>query len=106
MALETHPKGPEGVYEDNLPWVMGVEVEIRKQKDTMMMRVAWIKVEVRTEKKVRFFFILKKKRYEDQLSSKLEQQPFPGNGASKLVGYFNDCEINPQAHGYHRSFHP
>jgi hypothetical protein len=25
----------------------------------------------------------------------------PGAG----VGYFNDCEINPQAHGYRRSFH-
>ena len=26
------PKGAEGVYEDNLPWVAGVEVEIRKAK--------------------------------------------------------------------------
>ena len=32
MALETHPKGLEGVYEDNLPWVMGVKVEIKKSK--------------------------------------------------------------------------
>ena len=32
MALETHPKGSEGVYEDNLPWVTGVEVEIKKAK--------------------------------------------------------------------------
>ena len=32
MALETHPKGSEGVYEDNLPWVTGVEVEIKKEK--------------------------------------------------------------------------
>ena len=61
MALKTHPKGSEHVYEDNLPWVMGVEVEIRKQKDTMMMRVAWIKVEVRTKKKVRFFYFDKEK---------------------------------------------
>ena len=51
----------EGVYEDNLPWIAGVEVEIRKAK-----------------------------RYKDQLGSKLEQQPFQGNGARKLVGYFND----------------
>ena len=51
MALETHPKGSEGVYEDNLPWVTGVEVETKKAKDTMMMRVAWIKVEVRKEEK-------------------------------------------------------
>ena len=62
MSLKTHPKGTEGVYEDNLPRVAGVEVEIRKAK-----------------------------RYKDQLGSKLEQQPFPGNGARKLVGYFNDA---------------
>ena len=37
------------------------------------------------------FFEKKKKRYEDQLGLKLEQQPFPGNGARKLVGYFNDA---------------
>ena len=43
-------------------------------------------------KKIRIFFILKKKRYEDQLDSKLEQQPFHGNGARKLVGYFNDAK--------------
>ena len=32
MALETHSKGLEGVYEDNLPWVTGVEVETNKAK--------------------------------------------------------------------------
>jgi len=32
MALKTHSKGREGVYEDNLPRVAGVEVEIRKVK--------------------------------------------------------------------------
>ena len=32
MALKTHPKGMEGVYEDNLPRVAGVEVETRKAK--------------------------------------------------------------------------
>ena len=32
MALETHPTGTEGVYEDNLPRVAGAEVEIRKGK--------------------------------------------------------------------------
>ena len=32
MALKTHPKGMEGVYEDNLPKVAGVEVDIRKAK--------------------------------------------------------------------------
>ena len=32
MALETHPKGTEGVYEDNLPGVAGVKVDIKKTK--------------------------------------------------------------------------
>ena len=32
MSLKTHPKGTEGVYEDNLPRVAEVEVEIRKAK--------------------------------------------------------------------------
>ena len=41
-------------------------------------------------KNIRIFFNLKKKRYEDQLGSKLEQQLSPGNSARKLVGYFND----------------
>ena len=32
MALKTHPQGAEGVHEDNLPRVAGVEVGIRKAK--------------------------------------------------------------------------
>ena len=32
MSLKTHPKGTEGVYEDNLPRVAGVEVEMKKSK--------------------------------------------------------------------------
>ena len=86
MALETHPTGTEGVYEDNLPRVAGVEVEIRKAKrygDRMGSRG-----EGRAKEKENIFFL---KIYEDQLGSKLEQQPFPGNGARKLVGYFNDA---------------
>ena len=39
-----------------------------------------------------FFLKRKRKRYEDQLGSKLEQQLFPVNGARKLVGYFNDAK--------------
>ena len=58
----------------------------------MMMRVACIKVEVRKKEKDKNFFILKNKRYKDQLGLKLEQQPFPGNGARKLVGYFNNAK--------------
>ena len=106
MAVETHPKGSEGVYKDNLPWVTGVEVETKKAKryddDEGGMDQGRGK---ERRKNIRNFYNLKKKRYEDQLGPKLEQQPFPGNGARKLVGYFNDCEINPQAHGYRRSFH-
>ena len=87
MALKTHPKGMEGVYEDNLPRVAGVEVEIRKAKryeDRMGSRG-----EGRAkEKENRFFLFLK--MYEDQLGSKSKQQPFPGYDARKVVGYFND----------------
>ena len=93
------------MYEDNLPRVAGVEVEIRKAKmyeDEVGSGGQGRDKE--KQKKIRIFFILKKKRYEDQLGSKLEQQPFPSNDARKLVGYFNDCEINPQAHGYRCSF--
>ena len=46
------------------------------------MRVEWVagvKVEL---KKKKIDFILFLKIYEDQLGSKSEQQPFPGNGAS------------------------
>ena len=32
MALKIHPTGSKGLYEDNLSWVAGVEVEIRKEK--------------------------------------------------------------------------
>ena len=32
MALKTHPEGLKGVYKDNLSWVAGVEVEIKKRK--------------------------------------------------------------------------
>ena len=55
MALKTHPTGTEGVYEDNLPRVAGVEVEIRKQKDTRIEWVAGVKVELK-KKKIDFLF--------------------------------------------------
>ena len=88
IALNTQPKGMEGVYEDNLPRVAGVEVDIRKVKryeDRLGSRG-----EGRAKEKENNFFLFLK-IYEDQLGSKLEQQPFPGNGARKLVGYFNDA---------------
>ena len=72
------------MYEDNLPRVAGVEVEIRKAKryeDRMGSRG-----EGRAnEKENRYFFL---KVYEDQLGSKLEQQPFPGSGAKKACWVF------------------
>ena len=86
MALKTHPTGTEGVYEDNLPRVVGVEVEIRKAKryeDIMGSRG-----EGRAKERENIFLFLK--IYEDQLGSKLGQQLFPSNGARKLVAYFNN----------------
>ena len=44
----------EGVYEDNLPRVAGVEVEIRKAKRYEDRRVAGVKVELK-KKKIDFF---------------------------------------------------
>ena len=32
MALRVHSSKVEGVYKDNLPWVAGVEVEVKKTK--------------------------------------------------------------------------
>ena len=87
MALKTHPTGTEGVYEDNLPRVAGVEVEIRKSKRYESRMGS--RGEGRAKEKENIFFLFLK-IYEDQLGSKLGQQLFPSNGARKLVGYFND----------------
>ena len=75
------------MYEDNLPRVAGVEVEIRKAKRYESRMGSRGEVELKKEK-IDFFVL---KIYEDQLGSKSEQQPFLGNGARKLVGYFNDA---------------
>ena len=87
MSLKSHPKGTEGVYEDNLPRVAGVEIEIRKAK-TYESRMGSRGEGRAKEKENRFFLFLK--IYEDQLGSKLGQQLFPSNGARKLVAYFNN----------------
>ena len=84
MALKTHPTGTEGVYEDNLPRVAGVEVRKAKRYEGRMGS----RGEGRAKEKENNFFL---KIYEDQQGSKSEQQPFPGNSARKLVGYFNDA---------------
>ena len=88
MALKTHPKGSEGVYEDNLPKIVGVEVEITKAKryESRMGSRGECRAK---EKEINFFLFLK--IYEDELGSKLGQQPFLGNSARKFVGYFNDA---------------
>ena len=88
MALNTHPTGTEGVYEDILPRVAGVEVEIRKAKRYMDIMGSRGEGIAKEKEKIYFLFL---KIYEDQIGSKLEQQPFPGNGARKLIGYFNDA---------------
>ena len=62
MALKIHPEGVEGVYEDNLPRIAGVEVEIRKVKryeDRMGSRD-----EGRAKEKETYFFLFLK-IYED-----------------------------------------
>ena len=62
MALKSHPTGTERVYEDNLPRVAGVEVEIRKTKrygDRMGSRG-----EGRAKEKENIFFLFLK-IYED-----------------------------------------
>ena len=84
MALKTHPKGTEGVYEDNLPRVAGVEVEIRKAKrynDGMGSRGE----DKGKEKEKRFFFVLK--IYEVELDSKVIRQLFPDNGTRNACWY-------------------
>ena len=55
MALETHPNGLKGMGKENLSWVAGVEVEIRKAKryeDIMGSRGEGIA----KERENRFFF--------------------------------------------------
>ena len=67
------------------PWVAGVKVEENKRKGYETRMGSRGEVELKKEKIV--FFL---KIYEDQLGSKSEQQPFPGNCFRKLFGYFND----------------
>ena len=45
MALRVHSSKVEGVYKDNLPWVAGVEVEVKKTKRDILKRVTGVKVE-------------------------------------------------------------
>ena len=56
MALKTHPTGTEGVYEDNLPKIVGVEVEIRKAKryESRMGSRGECRAK---EKEINFFFV-------------------------------------------------
>ena len=80
------------MYQDNLPRVAGVEVEIRKVK-RYKGRMGSRGGDRAKEKEKKMFL----KIYEDQLGSKLEQQLFPSNGARELVGYFNDANKSARA---------
>ena len=92
MALETHPKGSEGVYEDNLPWVTGVEVEIKEAKryddDEGGMYQGRGK---ERRKKIRIFFI-EKEKIRGPTTVEVRTATVPRQRARKLVGYFNDAK--------------
>jgi len=62
MALMTHPKETEGVYENNLPRVAGLEVQIRKAKRYEIEWLARVKVEVRKKNKGYVFFEKEKEK--------------------------------------------
>ena len=73
------------------PWVAGVKIAGRK------LKMIWNKFR-RIEKLFKDSFSLdsggqgrrkEKQRIRGRLGSKKIQQPFPGNGARKLVGYFS-----------------
>ena len=102
MALKTHPKGMEGVYEDNLPRVAGVEVEIRKAKRYESRMGS--RSEGRAKEKENIFFLFLK-IYEDQLVRSLNINRSPATVPESLLGILT-IRINPQAHRYRRSFHP
>ena len=58
MALKTHPTGTEGVYEDNLPRVAGVEVEVEIRKSKRYESRMGSRGEGRAkEKENRFYFV-------------------------------------------------
>ena len=59
MALKTYPIGTEGVYEDNLPRVAGVEVEIRKTKRYEIWIGSRGEGRGKEKQKQEIFFILK-----------------------------------------------
>ena len=56
MALKIHLKGSKDVHKDNLFWIAGVNVEIKKRK--MIRGWAWWRVKVEVGKTI-FFFVFK-----------------------------------------------
>ena len=62
MALKIHPKGSEGVYEDNIPWVTGLEVEIKKAKRYDDDEGGMYQGRGKERRKDNNFFILKKEK--------------------------------------------
>ena len=73
------------MYEDNLPWVAGVEVEIRKAKRYESRMGS--RGEGRAKEKENSFFCFFK-LYEDELDLKAIRQLFPDNGAKNACWYF------------------
>ena len=79
MALKTHPKESEGVYEDNLPRVTGVEVEINKAKRHDDDEGGMDQGRGKERKKIRIFYFEKEKirgpiRFEDRTTTVLRQR--------------------------------
>ena len=87
MSLKTHPTRTEGVYEDNLPRVAGVEVEIRKAKRYESRMGSRGEVELKKEKTDFFCF----ENIRGPTWFEVRTAIVPDNGAKKLVGYFNDA---------------
>ena len=78
MALRVHSSKVEGVYKDNLPWVAGVDVEVKKTKrDISKKRVTGVKVEEKKEKD----------KYEDRQARRLTAA-VPGNNARNACWHF------------------
>ena len=79
MALKIHPEGSKGLYKDNLSGVVGVKVEIRKEKGDEGNLVAGVMAEER--KKIFFFKIQGQTRFEDNYSNHS-----PATAPEMLVG--------------------
>ena len=81
MALKIHPEGSKGLYKDNLSGVVGVKVEIRKEKvDEGKLGSGG---DGRRKKKKRFFL-----RYKGELGSKTTTATVPRQRRQKCLLVF------------------